>query len=135
MAQKLILAEGIVNDDLLAHQPFAGYIANGYEVTSIDGFSSQNNKQMAYVLLAERVADPVIVPTVETFDSSVDVAIYCPTEGAKIYYTTDGSTPTIESTAFTKDITLTEKTTIKAVAVLTNGTTSKVVSKTYSENS
>ena len=43
----------------------------------------------------------------QTFIGSMNVEISCATEGAKIYYTTDGKTPTTKSTKYTKEITIT----------------------------
>lgn len=45
------------------------------------------------------------------------VEISCATEGAAIYYTTDGTTPTAESTAYTGAVSVTETATIKAIAI------------------
>ena len=53
MAQKLIICEGKVGEDLLQSQPLAGIIAGGYEVTAISGYSTVDNRQMCTVLLAE----------------------------------------------------------------------------------
>lgn len=52
------------------------------------------------------------------------------TEGANIHYTLDGSTPTEQSTTYTTPITLTEDTTIKAIAAK-DGRTSDVATFSY----
>ena len=67
--------------------------------------------------------DPVPVPDAPvfspasgtTFDSSLSVSISCPTEGATIHYTTDGSEPTAASTAYRR-FRIYGRTTVKAVA-------------------
>ena len=59
---------------------------------------------------------PVISPESGTiFDKSLSVLISCPTEGAKIYYTTNGIDPTVESPMY-KRFRITGKTTVKAIA-------------------
>ncbi len=46
-------------------------------------------------VLVAGVEKPVITPeSGTTFDSALTVTISCPTEGATIHYTTDGSEPT-----------------------------------------
>ena len=60
------------------------------------------------------------------------VAITCPTEGATIYFTTDGTTPTLESEQYDSEITIPQAgLTIKAIAVKLGLATSKVASATY----
>ena len=53
--------------------------------------------------------------------------------GATIHYTTDGSTPTAASTVYSGPVTLSETTTVKAVAVK-DGVTSSVTSRTYTKS-
>ena len=63
------------------------------------------------------------------FDGSLSVSISCPTEGAVIHYTTDGTDPTIESPVYRR-FRITGKTTVKAVADI-DGMLSDVVTAEY----
>ena len=53
--------------------------------------------------------------------------------GAQIRYTTDGSTPTASSSLYSSPLTLTETTTVKAIAIK-DGVTSSVTSHTYTKS-
>lgn len=64
------------------------------------------------------VAEPIISPAEGTYLDSVSVSIACETEGALIYYTTDGYEPTTESTLYEGAFTLTESAWVSAIAVL-----------------
>ncbi|MEE0985410.1 MAG: chitobiase/beta-hexosaminidase C-terminal domain-containing protein [Bacteroidaceae bacterium] len=64
----------------------------------------------------EVVATPAISPNGGEYESSATVTLTCATEGASIYYTLDGSTPTTASTLYSKAFTLTESATVKAIA-------------------
>jgi len=66
------------------------------------------------------------------FTDSTQVTIQGP-QGAALYYTTDGSTPTSESMDYSEPITLSATTTVKAIAIL-NGETSAVSSKTFTKS-
>lgn len=80
------------------------------------------------------VATPTFSPAAGTYYSAQSVTISCATEGATIYYTTDGSDPTTSSTPYTGAITVSSTTTIKAIAVLTNYNDSEVATATYTIN-
>ncbi len=77
------------------------------------------------------VAAPVISGTTP-FTESTSATISCSTDGASIYYTVDGSTPTSACTAYTEAIAMTDTTTVKAIAVK-DGVSSSVSSKTFTK--
>ena len=84
--------------------------------------------------VANTVATPSALPVAGTFDTSAQVFLSCDTMGAVIHYTTDGSTPTAESAAYNGPITLSNTTTIKAIAVKAGLANSAVFSATYTKN-
>ena len=80
-------------------------------------------------------SDPPAAPTISgktSFSDSPTVSLSGP-DGADIYYTLDGSTPTSESTMYTEEFGLSETTTVKSIAIL-NGVSSEVASKTFTKN-
>ena len=80
------------------------------------------------------VAAPEISPNGGTFRDSQTVTITCGTEEAKIYYTTDGSTPTAATgTLYSSPITLTETTTVNAVATKEGMADSTVSTVTFTK--
>lgn len=74
---------------------------------------------------------PVASPVGGTYDSEQAVTLSCATDGATIYYTTDGSEPTSESTEYTGAITVSSSTTIKAIAIKEDFDDSDVASFEY----
>lgn len=71
-------------------------------------------------------ATPVASVTGGEYTKTQKVALTTTTKGADIYYTTDGKTPTVKSTKYKKEISISKTTTLKAIAVL-NGVASKDV--------
>ena len=76
------------------------------------------------------VRAPIFSPAGGTYITAQTVSISCGTSGAAIYYTTDGSTPSSSSTPYTGAITISETTTIKAIAIK-DGINSSVATATY----
>ena len=77
------------------------------------------------------VADPAISPNGGTYDKAQNITITSDTSGAKIYYTTDGSTPTEKSNLYSKPFVVSKDTVIKAIAVKDGMTNSKVTTINY----
>ena len=78
----------------------------------------------------------VTAPTISgtsPFADTTQVTLTEP-EGARAYYTTDGSTPTSESTLYTEPFTLNATTTVKAIAIKDEAA-SEVATKTFTKSS
>ena len=76
-------------------------------------------------------ATPSFSPAPGSYSSAQSVTISDSTSGAKIYYTTDGSTPTTASTVYTGPITVSASEAIKAIAGGTGFQTSSVATGSY----
>jgi len=80
----------------------------------------------------ESVAAPTISGTTP-FTETTQVTITGP-DDARVYYTTDGSTPTAESTLYSAAFSLSDTTTVKAIAIK-DGVSSSVTTKTFTKSS
>ena len=79
----------------------------------------------------ETVSTPAFSVASGAVDSGTEVTISCATDGAEIYYTTNGSEPTASSTEYTGAISITEAVTLKAIAVKDGMNGSAVSSASY----
>ncbi len=78
-----------------------------------------------------QVAAPTFNPPGGTYTSAQNVTISCATPGVTIYYSTDGSTPSIR---YTKPINISSTTTLKAKATKSGWTDSQIASAVYTIN-
>src|SRR5438046_2664505 len=81
--------------------------------------------------ISHTVVAPTFSPPGGSFAGSVTVTLSTTTSGASIYYTTDGSTPTTASSAYTGPVPLTTTTTLRAMAAASGMSNSSVTSATY----
>lgn len=77
---------------------------------------------------------PVITPNGSKFRGSVEVSITAQ-EGATIFYTIDGSDPTANSIKYTAPFTITQDTTVKAVAIKENCHDSEIATAEFTRRS
>lgn len=76
-------------------------------------------------------ATPTFSPVAGTYTAAQSVTISTTTEGATIYYTTDGTDPTTDSNVYSSAINVGTTTTIKAIAVKEGNNNSSIASATY----
>ena len=77
------------------------------------------------------VATPTFSPAGGTYYEPQTVSIDCNTEGATIYYTTDGTEPTIESSVYSSPLVIANSTTVKAIACKEGMENSNVATAEY----
>ena len=109
---------------------------------TVSGAADSDNYTFSYlngtltVSEKEPVSTPVFSPASgTTFTSSQKITITCATEGAAIYFTTDGTEPTTASTLYNGAFTITATTTIKAIAVKEGMADSAVATAAYTKRS
>jgi hypothetical protein len=88
--------------------------------------------QTAEYRIVNQVSTPVISPNGGVYSTAQPVTITCPTSGATIYYTLDGSTPTAASSPYTGSLTISSSAVLKAVGVKSGADNSEVASATFS---
>ena len=81
----------------------------------------------------EQVATPEIAVATTFAGSRTMCEITCATDGARIYYTLDGSTPTSHSTRYSEAFYITGDCTLKAIALLNDYLNSEVSAKTITK--
>jgi len=122
------------NEAIISFQ--GGYSRSLLKYNSNDKLFSCYSTGQQNVVIYKKVDAPSAVakPTFSvedgTYFSAQSVEISCATEGATIYYTLDGSTPSAESTPYSGAISISETTTLKAIAIK-DGESSSVATAEY----
>jgi len=100
----------------------------------MDVFNDQSPVSSATYSIVLATATPVFVPSGGTYSSAQSVSISDTTPGATIYYTTDGSAPTTNSTVYGGPITVSSTETLEAIASASGYALSAVASAVYAIN-
>ena len=88
--------------------------------------------QLYKKVITNQVAKPSFSVAEGTYYESQSITLSCATDGATIYYTTDGSTPSASNgTAYSTAISVSTTTTIKAIAVKSGMADSDIATATY----
>ena len=100
-------------------------------------YMSSTYKQFRVVSALIKPATPTFDPVEGEFSAAFALHLACATSGTTMYYTTDGTTPTTESTVYdsTNGIAIPAATTTVKVIAVKDGMVSDVASATYTYNS
>ena len=101
-----------------------------------EGMETSEVASIAYIIklpvdIKQKVETPVFSLKAGTYTEVQSVEITSATEGAEIYYTLDGSTPTTNSTKYDQEISVEKTMTIKAIAVKSGMENSKKAEAAY----
>ena len=89
-----------------------------YLDSSIENITQNSNGTVSFKFQGvSNVATPTFSPAAGRYTEAQTVSISCATSGATIYYTTDGTSPTTSSNIYSAPLTISETTTVKAMAV------------------
>ncbi|SNS41670.1 Chitobiase/beta-hexosaminidase C-terminal domain-containing protein [Granulicella rosea] len=97
-------------------------------IAYVSGSSLSAVASASYVI---QPAVPVISPAAGTYGTTQNVTITDATPGAAIYYTTDGSSPTLSSPVYSGPISVAQSETLQAIAVVPGDANSPVASAVY----
>jgi hypothetical protein len=93
--------------------------------------TASSNVSSAYIIQSSSVTAPVFSVPGGAYSGSQSVVISTSTASASIFYTVNGTTPTVSSIAYTGPLTVNSSSTLKAIATASGSTNSAVSSATY----
>lgn len=100
-------------------------------IAAASGYNNSAAADATYTITLPAASAPQFSPAAGSYVSAQTVTLSDTTTGATIYYTTDGSAPTTNSTKYTAPITVAYGTTINAIAMAAGYTSSTVASSAY----
>ena len=125
-----------VKEVLRTEMPINTFLSDNYNGTAGTGSGSNSGNGGSNSGNSGSQAATVAAPTISGDTSFADTATVTITaeQGAEIRYTTDGTVPTASSSLYSDQLTLTNTTTVKAIAIK-NGVSSEVASKVFTKSS
>ena len=125
-----------VKEVLRTEIPINTFLSENYTGTAGTGSGSNSGNGGSNSGNGGSQAATVAAPTISGDTSFADTATVTITaeQGAEIRYTTDGTVPTASSSLYSDQLTLTNTTTVKAIAIK-DGVSSEVASKVFTKSS
>ncbi len=98
------------------------------------GFATSSSSTLTETIGGPVASSPAFSPAAGTYTAAQSVTISDATNGAIVYYTTNGTTPTTSSTRYTGAIAVSTSETLEAIAVASGYTNSAVAAASYTIN-
>ena len=130
-AYGFVVGAAAYNEGLASKTEYLGSFGEGGTGSNTSGNGGSGNSGTGSSNETPTVEAPVISGTTP-FSETTQVTISGP-EDARVYYTTDGSTPTSESTLYSEPFSLSATTTVKAIAI-NDGNASSVTTKLFTKS-
>ena len=126
-------AMGVLSDTTIYVRMVAGLSEGSYtgSITASSTTASAIVSLSGSVTAMPMVATPTFSLDAGTFLTAQTVSISCATEGATIYYTTNGNDPTTSSSVYSSPLNISSTTTLKAMAAKSGYQNSAIDSVTY----
>ncbi|WP_263339554.1 chitobiase/beta-hexosaminidase C-terminal domain-containing protein [Acidicapsa dinghuensis] len=130
-AANKIISLSTSTTDVISYSIPAGLTSGTYS-TFITASGGERTHTLEVLLsYAPSTATPTFFPPAGTYVTAQAVTLSDATTGATMYYTTDGSTPTVSSKPYAEPITVTSSETLNAVAIANGYSFSPAGSATY----
>jgi len=127
----ILSGPGSISGNTLTITGVGTIVVAANQAGNADYLAAPQVTQSVVVDVIGMAAVPTFTPAAGTYSSIQSVTLADSTAGASIYYTTDGSAPTISSTLYRGVITVSSTETIEAIAIAPGYTNSPVVSAAY----
>jgi hypothetical protein len=95
------------------------------------GYLNSAIASTVYTLILPQAATPTFSPIAGTYYVTQNITVSDSTTGHTIYYTVNGSTPTVASPVYSAPVPITQTTTVKAAAIASGYSLSQIGSSTY----
>ena len=128
--QKFVIVKTLVKDVVFEETYYTSLQPENENGSSQNGGTENSGSNSGNGSVTPSLVSPTISGTTP-FAETTSVSISGP-DGAELHYTTDGSAPTAESTLYSEPFTLSDTTTVKAIAIK-NGESSEVAIKLFTK--
>ena len=129
----IFLSSGIQNKATKIHEIKKGkiFISDHYPVSANIKFSGANNLQGTTHNLSFPLYEPYTKNNKQVFSDSIKIELLCPSKNAKIWFTTDGSSPDTNSMIYQNPLILRESTQLKARSFRNDTCSENIFSRHY----